>query len=70
MNTLQEKIYQEIDKLPLTSQKEVLDFVLFLKKRINIETDSDYLSKNPEIKQAIIDGLNTPLDECSEHLDW
>ena len=70
MNTLQEKIYEEINKLPLTSQKEVLDFVLFLKKRINIETDSDYLSKNPEIKQAIIDGLNTPLDECSEHLDW
>jgi hypothetical protein len=70
MNTLQEKINQEIIKLPLTSQKEVLDFVLFLKKRINIETDSDYLSKNPEIKQAIIDGLNTPLNECSEQLDW
>jgi hypothetical protein len=70
MNTLQEKINQEINKLPLTSQKEVLDFVLFLKKRINIETDNDYLSKNPEIKQTIIDGLNTPLNECSEHLDW
>ena len=70
MNTLQEKINQEINQLPLTSQKEVLDFVLFLKKRIKIETDSDYLSKNPEIKQAIIEGLNTPLDECSEHLDW
>jgi hypothetical protein len=70
MNTLPELINKEIYKLPLTSQKEVLDFVLFLKKRINIETDSDYLSKNPEIKQAIIDGLNTPLDECSESLDW
>ena len=70
MNTLPELINKEIYKLPLTSQKEVLDFVLFLKKRINIETDNDYLSKNPEIKQAIIDGLNTPLDECSEHLDW
>ena len=70
MNTLQEKINQEINKLPLTPQKEILDFVLFLKKRINIETDNDYLSKNPEIKQAIIDGLNTPLDECSEQLDW
>jgi hypothetical protein len=44
--------------------------VLFLKKRINIETDNDYLSKNPKIKQAIIDGLDTPLDECSEQLDW
>jgi len=31
--------------------------VLFLKKRINIETDNAYLSKNPEIKQAIIDGF-------------
>lgn len=70
MNTLQEKINQEINTLPLTSQKEVLDFVLFLKKDINRETDNDFLSKNPEIKQAIIDGLNTPLDECSEHLDW
>ena len=70
MNTLPEIINKEINTLPLTSQKEVLDFVLFLKKRINIETDNDYFSKNPEIKQAIIDGLNTPLDECSEHLDW
>ena len=70
MNTLQEKIYAEIDRLPVSSQKEVFDFVLFLKKQVNIETDNDYLSKNPEIKQAIIDGLNTPLDECSEHLDW
>ena len=43
MNTLPELINKEIDKLPLTSQKEVLDFVLFLKKRINIETDNDLL---------------------------
>jgi len=70
MNTLQEKIHQEIDTLPLPSQKEVLDFVLFLKNTINTETDSDYLSKNPKIKQAIIEGLNTPLDECSDRLDW
>lgn len=70
MNTLQEKIHQEVDTLPLTSQKEVLDFVLFLKNTLNIETDSDYLSKDPKIKQAIIDGLHTPLDECSDHLDW
>jgi hypothetical protein len=70
MNTLQEKIHQEVNTLPLTSQKEVLDFVLFLKNTINTESDSDYLSKNPKIKQAIIDGLNTPLDECSDHLDW
>ncbi|WP_394754543.1 hypothetical protein [Crenothrix sp.] len=70
MSSLQEKINQEINALPLTSQKEVLDFVLFLKKAVNTETDTDYLSKNPDIKQAIIDGLNTSLDECSDQLDW
>ena len=32
MNRLQEKINQEINTLPLISQKEVLDFVLFLRK--------------------------------------
>jgi hypothetical protein len=70
MNTLQEKINQEIKDLPLNSQKEVFDFVLFLKGKINAESDTDYLSKNADSKQAIIDGLNTPLSECSEHLDW
>lgn len=70
MNSLQEKINQEVNALPLNSQKEVLDFILFLKKVVNTETDSDYLSKNPDIKQAIIDGLNTPLDECSDQMDW
>lgn len=70
MNTLQEKITQEINSLPLSSQKEVFDFVLFLKNKINSETDSDYLSKNADIKQAIIAGLNTPINECSEQLDW
>ncbi|MDD5272422.1 MAG: hypothetical protein PHU14_06840 [Methylovulum sp.] len=70
MNTLQERINQELDSLPLSSQKEVFDFVLFLKQKANTETDQDFLSKNAGIKQAIIDGLNTPLDECSEQLEW
>ncbi|WP_024299213.1 hypothetical protein [Methylomicrobium lacus] len=70
MNTLQEKINQEVNALPISSQKEVLDFVLFLKREVGKESDSDYLSKNPEIKQAIVDGLNTPLDQCSDQLDW
>lgn len=70
MNSLQKKISQEINSLPLSSQKEVFDFVLFLKNKVSSEIDSDYLSKNADIKQAIIDGLNTLLDECSEQLDW
>lgn len=70
MNTLQYVINQELNMLPLISQKEVLDFILFLKKNSSTEMDSDYLAKIPELKQAIIDGLNTPLSECSEQLDW
>lgn len=67
---LQQVLSNEINTLPLMSQKEVLDFVLFLKKRISVENDHDYLSKNAEIKQTIVDGLNTPLEECSTGLDW
>jgi hypothetical protein len=70
MNTLPDIINQEINTLPLMLQKEVLDFVLFLKNRISTQTDTDYLSNNADSKQAIIDGLNTPLDQCSESLDW
>lgn len=70
MNSLQQVINQEVNTLPLISQKEVLDFILFLKKTTHAESDSDYLEKNPQLKQAIIEGLNTPLNECSEQLDW
>lgn len=70
MNALQDRIYQEVDKLPLISQKEVLDFILFIQQKINTQSDNDYLSKNSDIKNAIIDGLNTSLNECSTQLDW
>ncbi|MBZ4202845.1 MAG: hypothetical protein LAC70_06905 [Methylovulum sp.] len=70
MNTLPDLINQEINTLPLLSQKEVLDFVLFLKNRLSTQTDTDYLSNNADSKQAIINGLNTPLNQCSETLDW
>jgi len=70
MTMLQEKIQTEISLLPLEFQKEVLDFILFLQTRAKQESDTDYLSENPEVKQAIIDGLHTPLSECSEKLVW
>jgi len=70
MTTLQSKVQEEMDFLPLSYQKEILDFVLFLKEKAKLESDTEYLSKNASIKQAIIEGLNTPLGECSEQLDW
>jgi hypothetical protein len=70
MTMLQEKIRVEISVLPLEFQKEVLDFILFLQERAKQESDTIYLSENHEVKQAIIDGLHTPLSECSEKLEW
>jgi hypothetical protein len=66
MNTLQD----EINDLPVNLQKEVFDFILFIKNKINTESDNDFLSKNANTKQAIIEGLNTPLEQCSEYVDW
>jgi hypothetical protein len=65
-----DKITNEINSLPLQYQKEVFDFILFLKSKIKEETDTDYLSKDPEIKQSIINGLNTPLNECFKKVNW
>ncbi len=70
MLSLQTKIQSELEDLPLISQKEVLDFILFLKSKMLEENDTEFLSKNPQIKQAIIEGLQTPLSECAENLDW
>jgi hypothetical protein len=65
------KVGWEVKKLGLLSQKEVLDFVLFLKNRISTQTDTDYLTNNVDSKQAIIDGLPpSPLAQCSESLNW
>ncbi len=60
MLSLQAKIQAELETLPLFSQKEVLDFILFLKTKIVEENDNDFLSKNPQLKRIIIDGLQTP----------
>jgi hypothetical protein len=66
---LQNQIYEEIKQLPPDYQKEVLDFVLFIKNRMTQETDNDYLTKNTDSKQAIIEGLQTPLSACDETLE-
>ncbi|MDX1919471.1 MAG: hypothetical protein SFU25_01910 [Candidatus Caenarcaniphilales bacterium] len=65
-----EKIASEINSLPLQYQSEVLDFIMFLKSKVNETTYTDYLSENPHIKQSIIEGFNTSRDECSKELNW
>ena len=62
---LSDEIKIQIEMLPPSYQQEVFDFVLFLRSRAS---DTGDLSKQD--RQAIIDGLNTPLDACTQELDW
>lgn len=36
----------------------------------NAIQESLYLSSIPNLRDSIIEGLNTPLEECSEELEW
>jgi PHD/YefM family antitoxin component YafN of YafNO toxin-antitoxin module len=36
----------------------------------NAIQETFYLSSNPALKASIVDGLNTPPEECSEHIEW
>ncbi|MDX1919074.1 MAG: DUF2281 domain-containing protein [Candidatus Caenarcaniphilales bacterium] len=69
---LSDEILAELQTLPEEYQREVLDFALFLKSKIfpSANEDTEYLSKNQNIKQSIIDGMNTPLEQCSKELNW
>lgn len=70
MTQLTAKIVQEIKDLPPVYLKEVLDFIEFLKEKAKEESDTEYLSKNETLKKSIIEGLKTPVSECSDKLDW
>ncbi len=70
MTMLQTKIYDELSVLPLITQKEVLDFILFLKEKIQSQSDTDFLSLNSQNKQDLMDGLKIPLNECSKKIEW
>ncbi len=70
MSTLSLKIEEEVKNLPPRYLKEVLDFIDFVKQKAKKESDTEYLSKNPKLKKSIVEGLKTPLTECSDKLDW
>lgn len=35
-----------------------------------VTTGQEYIENNSDLKQKIIDGLNTPLKECTEDEEW
>ena len=68
MGSLAMKIEEEVKNLPPKYLKEVLDFIAFVKQKARKESDTKYLSKNEKLKKSIIEGLKTPLTECSDKL--
>ena len=41
-----------------------------LKEDLQAIKETLYLLSIPEMRESIIEGMKTPLEECSEELDW
>jgi len=74
MSTL--SIHEKINQLPpelLTEIEDYIDFILFkYAKRENNKSgleETEYLSSIPKMKDSIIEGMNTPIEECDKELD-
>ncbi|MCK4447977.1 MAG: type II toxin-antitoxin system Phd/YefM family antitoxin [Candidatus Marinimicrobia bacterium] len=69
------KLYQLIDEA-----SEIHEPIQITGKRSNAILISEddwraiqetlYLTSVPGMRESVIEGLNTPLEECSEDLDW
>jgi len=68
--TIQEAVKKEIDTLSTEALYAVRDFLLFQKYRDILEMDDTaYLNSIPGMAASIIDGINTPLSECTSLSD-
>jgi predicted nucleic acid-binding Zn-ribbon protein len=41
-----------------------------LQKELKANQETRYLLSIPEMRESIIEGMRTPLEECSEELEW
>ena len=65
-----EMLKAEIDLLPeniLDKVREFIEFQKFLEG--TYDNDTEYLTSIPHMKDSIVEGLNTPLSECSKELE-
>lgn len=60
----------QIDHLPEAIVSKILEFIQFQKFANGLfDNDTEYLSSMPEVKKSIIEGMNTPISECSRDLE-
>ena len=70
-----ENIFSLIDETALTHQPIIItgkrnNVVMISEEDYNAIQETFYLSSNPALKASIIEGLNTPLEECSDKVEW
>ena len=70
-----ENIFTLIYEFVLTHQPIIItgkrnNVVMMSEEDYNAIQETFYLSSNPALKASIIDGLNTPIEECSDKIEW
>ena len=70
-----ENIFTLIDETAATHQPILItgkrnNVVMISEEDYNAIQETFYLSLNPALKASIIDGLNTPIEECSDKIEW
>lgn len=69
------KLYQLIDEAseshePIQITGKRSNAILISEDDWRAIQETLYLTSVPGMRESIIEGLNTPLEECSEDLDW
>jgi hypothetical protein len=57
MNAITKQFVEELENLPEVMQVEVLDFVQFLKAKMDKQDTTEYLLSNPTNKQRLLDSI-------------
>ncbi len=70
-----ENLYKLIDEAaeihePILIKGKRNSAVLISEEDYRAIEETLYLNSIPGMKESIIEGLNTPIDECEEKLDW
>ena len=64
-----ELLMTQVDSLPDSVIEKVLEFVSFQRYSLGLfENDTDYLNSIPGMPESIIQGLQTPVNECTDSI--
>jgi prevent-host-death family protein len=70
-----ENIFNLIDETAASHQPIIItgkrsNVVMMSEEDYNAIQETFYLSANTKLKESIIEGLNTPISECSDKIEW